>query len=352
MGRSISAVILAGAWVSSWRPQIDEDAWWHVAYGRVIVESGAIPPVERFSWLTEGSPLFLHSWAWDVLLSWADRLGGPTGMSILGLPFLAAVVGLLWLVIGSVAPDIPPIPRASLVLSRHARRPRVLGRQGPDTRRRVRAGDRPRHLDLPRAGLEDRALRAAGDRPALGEPPRQRRAGPRCVPRDGARRDPARATARVMAGPIGAASCRGVGGGGRRDPRQPVPVPPLDVSARSGRGERLLAGDRRVATARPRGTGAVRRQAAPPARSGGALADACVGGASLRHPDGGGLDVRCARGRAVRPDRGSHARDRRRGVDERDLVRGRRGRTRLAHSRHPEGWWWPSPRQRSSPSSS
>ncbi len=116
MGRSISAVILAGAWVSSWRPQIDEDAWWHVAYGRVIVESGAIPPVERFSWLTEGSPLFLHSWAWDVLLSWADRLGGPTGMSILGLPFLAAVVGLLWLVIGSVAPDIPPIPRASLVL--------------------------------------------------------------------------------------------------------------------------------------------------------------------------------------------------------------------------------------------
>jgi hypothetical protein len=116
MGRSISAVILVGAWVSSWRPQIDEDAWWHVAYGRVIVESGAIPPVERFSWLTEGSPLFLHSWAWDVLLSGADRLGGPTGMSILGLPFLAAVVGLLWLVIGSVAPDVPPIPRATLVL--------------------------------------------------------------------------------------------------------------------------------------------------------------------------------------------------------------------------------------------
>jgi hypothetical protein len=116
MGRSISAVILAGAWVSSWRPQIDEDAWWHVAYGRVIVEGGAIPPVERFSWLTEGSPLFLHSWAWDVLLSGADRLGGPTGMSILGLPFLAAVVGLVWLVVRSVAPGIPPIPRASLVL--------------------------------------------------------------------------------------------------------------------------------------------------------------------------------------------------------------------------------------------
>jgi hypothetical protein len=116
MGRSISAVILVGAWVSSWRPQVDEDAWWHVAYGRAIVESGAIPPVERFSWLTEGSPLFLHSWAWDVLLSWADRLGGPTGMSVLGLPFLAAVVGLLWLVIGSVAPAVPPIPRATLVL--------------------------------------------------------------------------------------------------------------------------------------------------------------------------------------------------------------------------------------------
>src|SRR3954470_23678089 len=84
MGGSIAAVLLVVAWVSMWRPQIDADAWWHVAYGRLILGGGAIPATEQFSWLTGASPLFLHSWAWDVLIGAADRLGGPTGMSILG----------------------------------------------------------------------------------------------------------------------------------------------------------------------------------------------------------------------------------------------------------------------------
>jgi hypothetical protein len=116
MGLSIAAVLLVVAWVSTWRPQIDADAWWHVAYGITILDRGAIPGTERFSWLTEGSPLFLHSWLWEALIGTADRLGGPTGMSILGLPFLALIVALAWFVIGSVARDVAPIPRATLVL--------------------------------------------------------------------------------------------------------------------------------------------------------------------------------------------------------------------------------------------
>ena len=43
MGLSIAAVLLVVAWVSTWRPQIDADAWWHVAYGITILDRGAIP---------------------------------------------------------------------------------------------------------------------------------------------------------------------------------------------------------------------------------------------------------------------------------------------------------------------
>ena len=116
MGGSIAAVVLVVAWVSAWRPQVDADAWWHVAYGGVILDGGVIPATERFSWLADGSPVFLHSWLWDVLIGAADRLAGPTGISILGLPFLALIVAMTWLVVGTVAADVAPIPRATLVL--------------------------------------------------------------------------------------------------------------------------------------------------------------------------------------------------------------------------------------------
>lgn len=116
MGGSLAAVLLVAAWVSTWRPQVDPDAWWHVAYGQVILDEAAIPSTERFSWLSDGSPLFLHSWAWDVLMAMSDRLGGPTAMSMLGLPFLAGIVILVWALIGIVARDAAPITRATLVV--------------------------------------------------------------------------------------------------------------------------------------------------------------------------------------------------------------------------------------------
>jgi hypothetical protein len=116
MGTSLAALLLVAAWVSTWRPQVDPDAWWHVAYGQLILDQGGIPSTERFSWLSDGAPSFLHSWAWDVLMAIADRLGGPTTMSLLGLPFLAGIVILVWLLIGTVARDAAPVTRAALVV--------------------------------------------------------------------------------------------------------------------------------------------------------------------------------------------------------------------------------------------
>jgi len=97
MGRSLAAVVLAVAWVGTWRPQVDPDAWWHIAIGSSITETGRIPTVEPFSWLTAGERFVAHSWLWDVLMAEAWRAAGATGTSLLVLPATALIVWLLWL---------------------------------------------------------------------------------------------------------------------------------------------------------------------------------------------------------------------------------------------------------------
>ena len=116
MGRSLATVLLAVAWVGTWRPQVDPDAWWHIAIGSSITETGRIPSVEPFSWLTAGERFVAHSWLWDVLIAGAWRASGATGTSLLVVPVTALIVWLVWQLIGLAAPAMAPLPRASLVL--------------------------------------------------------------------------------------------------------------------------------------------------------------------------------------------------------------------------------------------
>ncbi len=117
MGGSLAAVVLALAWVATWRPQVDPDAWWHLAIGDSISATGVIPPTEPFSWLTAGDPFVAHSWLWDLLFAWAWRAGGATGSSLLVLPVTAVIVWLVWMLVRLATPGLPPLGRALLVLA-------------------------------------------------------------------------------------------------------------------------------------------------------------------------------------------------------------------------------------------
>jgi hypothetical protein len=115
MGRSLAFIVLVAAWVSTWRPQLDPDAWWHIATGDLIRSAAAIPASEPFSWLTAGDRFVAHSWLWDVLIAEAYRLAGATGTSLLVLPVDALIVAVLWALIGLVAPSFPPLWRSVAV---------------------------------------------------------------------------------------------------------------------------------------------------------------------------------------------------------------------------------------------
>jgi len=115
-GRFLAAIVLVAAWVATWRPQVDPDAWWHLAYGDAIATTGSIPTTETFSWLTAGDRIVLHSWLWELLLAGAFRVAGATGTSLLILPVTAAIVALSWWLLRTVAPGTPPSARALAVL--------------------------------------------------------------------------------------------------------------------------------------------------------------------------------------------------------------------------------------------
>jgi hypothetical protein len=117
IGGSLAAILLATAWVATWRPQVDPDAWWHIGLGDRVLATGAIPVVETFSWLTAGERIVVHSWLWDVLLASAHRAAGAFGTSVLILPVTAVIVGLLWFLLGSGTLGLPPAGRAGLVLA-------------------------------------------------------------------------------------------------------------------------------------------------------------------------------------------------------------------------------------------
>ena len=115
MGRSIAVILLAAAWVATWRPQVDPDAWWHIAIGKAVL-AGAIPATDPFSWLTAGDRFVAHSWLWDVLMAMAYGAGGATGTSLLVVPVTAGILAAAWALIGIAAPGIPPIARSALVV--------------------------------------------------------------------------------------------------------------------------------------------------------------------------------------------------------------------------------------------
>lgn len=84
------AIFFVGLFAMAVRAPADTDTWWHLAAGRVTLESGHILQTDLFSHTQHGSPWVNHSWLSQVLLYWLfDRLS----YAGLGLWMGAVVIG-------------------------------------------------------------------------------------------------------------------------------------------------------------------------------------------------------------------------------------------------------------------
>ncbi len=74
------------------------DAFWHLQTGRLILDTGAVPHHDPFSWSRRQAPWITNSWAFDVALALADRLAGTGGIAALraGLVAIALAVVTWW----------------------------------------------------------------------------------------------------------------------------------------------------------------------------------------------------------------------------------------------------------------
>jgi hypothetical protein len=73
----------------------DGDTYWHIAAGRWIVEHGAIPTRDPFSYTMPGAPWTAHEWLSEVILAQAHAMGGWQAVIALSALAFAAAIGLL-----------------------------------------------------------------------------------------------------------------------------------------------------------------------------------------------------------------------------------------------------------------
>lgn len=76
------------------------DFWWHMAMGRLIVQSGTIPQVDTFSYTQAGEPFYNQGWLSQVLMYGLHQAGGiPLILVVQALVVTLAYGLLLWLCI-------------------------------------------------------------------------------------------------------------------------------------------------------------------------------------------------------------------------------------------------------------
>src|SRR5687768_10461603 len=73
----------------------DVDLWGHTMFGRDIVNAGALPARDHYSF-TSDLPWVNHEWLSEVLMYGAFALGGGAGLCGLRLLLLGALLGIVW----------------------------------------------------------------------------------------------------------------------------------------------------------------------------------------------------------------------------------------------------------------
>jgi hypothetical protein len=75
--------------------EADPDLWWHLRTGELILERGAVPTADPFSFTAAGAPWVDHEWGAEVLFAGVFRLAGGRGLVALRALLLAAALTLL-----------------------------------------------------------------------------------------------------------------------------------------------------------------------------------------------------------------------------------------------------------------
>jgi tetratricopeptide (TPR) repeat protein len=114
MKLGLAAALAVGAFLVSLAPLSDGDLWWHLAAGREIVQTGALPTVDVFSSGAAGRPWIDVHWGFQLAAYGLHALGGLTAL-VVAKGLLVAIGALV--LFGAVGRSAGPRARPVLVVA-------------------------------------------------------------------------------------------------------------------------------------------------------------------------------------------------------------------------------------------
>lgn len=91
----------------------DNSFFTHLATGRIILDTGAVPSTDPYSFTAAGADWTVQSWLMSVLYASAERLGGTAGLRVLLLVMFLGAGALVWRL---SRPCSSVVPRIALLL--------------------------------------------------------------------------------------------------------------------------------------------------------------------------------------------------------------------------------------------
>ncbi len=79
----LAALMGTLAFLLGWVELFDSDVWWHVRSGEWILDHRRVPMLDPFTFSSANRPWVDLHWGFQVLLAWANALGGVPGMILL-----------------------------------------------------------------------------------------------------------------------------------------------------------------------------------------------------------------------------------------------------------------------------
>ncbi len=76
------AVLFIALFTIAAQPSLDADLWWHLRTGEWIIEHGAVPHSDPFSFTMNGAHWVAHEWLADIALYILSRVGGIAALTL------------------------------------------------------------------------------------------------------------------------------------------------------------------------------------------------------------------------------------------------------------------------------
>jgi tetratricopeptide (TPR) repeat protein len=103
---AVSLLVLVAA--LAWTPISNNDIWLHLKTGSLILERGAVPRAEEYTYTREGAPLVDHEWLSQVIFSLCFGALGLAGLSLLKTLITAATLAVVFIEAARAEPGSEP----------------------------------------------------------------------------------------------------------------------------------------------------------------------------------------------------------------------------------------------------